>query len=134
MCATGLAVMAYYYFDFRDIKKLDRYDLLSSFPNFWFWQNLDSCYGVLSQLYLGSASGTRKPTTSSLTKCTKDMVSLPGQGPIYSLVDALDDIIVYIKSVVHSGRKTRRWRTRKRNWLFRCFLRKRTACKLYSSP
>ena len=62
------------------------------------------------------------------------MLSLPKQELIYILVDALDDIIAYIKSFVHSGRKTRRWRTRKRNWLFVCFLRKQMACKLYSLP
>ena len=31
MRAAGLAMMAYYYFDFRDVKKQDRYGLLSSF-------------------------------------------------------------------------------------------------------
>ena len=30
MHAAGLATMAYYYFDFRDVKKQDRYFLLSS--------------------------------------------------------------------------------------------------------
>jgi hypothetical protein len=44
----------------------------------------------------------------------KDMLSLPGQGPIYILVDALDGIIAYIKSVIHSGRKTRSWRDKEK--------------------
>jgi hypothetical protein len=34
MRAAGLATMAYYYFDFRDVKKQERYGLLSSIlPN-----------------------------------------------------------------------------------------------------
>jgi hypothetical protein len=82
--------MAYYYFDFRDVKKQDRYGLLSSLVS-QLSAELDSCYEVLSNLYSSHASGTRKPTTSTLTKCIKDMLSLPGQGPIYIILDALDE-------------------------------------------
>jgi hypothetical protein len=82
--------MAYYYFDFRDVKKQDRYGLLSSIVS-QLSEQLDSCYQVLYQLFSKHAGGTRKPTTSSLTKCTKDMLSLPGQGPIYIVVDAVDE-------------------------------------------
>jgi hypothetical protein len=90
MRAAGLATMAYYYFDFRDVKKQDRYGLLSSFVS-QLSIELDSCYKVLSRLYSDHASRTRRPTTSTLTKCLKDMLSLPGQGPIYIIVDALDE-------------------------------------------
>jgi hypothetical protein len=51
----------------------------------------DSCYQVLSQLYSGHAGGTRKPTTSVRTKCVNDMQSLPGQDPIYIIIDALEE-------------------------------------------
>ena len=90
MRTTGLATMAYYYFDFRDVKKQDRYGLLSSIVS-QLSAELDSCYKVLSQLISNHAGGARKPTTSALTKCLKDMLSLPGQGPIYIVVDALDE-------------------------------------------
>jgi len=90
MRTAGLAMMAYYYFDFRDIKKQDRYGLLSSLVSQLSAES-DSCNQVLSQLYSGHAGGTRKPTTSMLTKCLKDMLNLPGQGPIYVIVDALDE-------------------------------------------
>jgi hypothetical protein len=33
----------------------------------------------------------RKPTTGVLTKCLKDMLSLPGQRPVYIIVDAFDE-------------------------------------------
>ena len=90
MRAAGLATMAYYYFDFRDIEKQDRYGLLSSFVSQLSIES-DSCYEVLSQLYSDHASGRQKPTTNALTECMKDMLSLPGQGQIYIVVDALDE-------------------------------------------
>jgi len=89
MRTAGLATLAYYYFDFRDVKKQDRYGLLSSLVSQL--SELDSCYEVLSQLCSNHAGGMRKPTTSALTECMKDMLSLPGQGPIYIVVDALDE-------------------------------------------
>ena len=90
MRAAGLATMAYYYFDFRDDKKQNRYGLLSSLLS-QLSARSDSCSDVLSQLYSNHAGGTGKPTTSALTKCMKDMLSLPGQGQIYIIVDALDE-------------------------------------------
>ena len=90
MRAAGLATMAYYYFDFRDDKKQNRYGLLSSLLSQLSVRS-DSCSDVLSQLYSNHAGGTGKPTTSALTKCMKDMLSLPGQGQIYLVVDALDE-------------------------------------------
>ena len=90
MRAAGLATMAYYYFDFRDVKKQDRYGLLSSLVS-QLSTELDFCYKVLSQLYSDHGNGLRKPTTSTLTKCMKDMLSPPGQGPIYIIIDALDE-------------------------------------------
>jgi len=90
MRKAGLATMAYYYFDFRDVKKQDRYGLLSSLVS-QLSAELDSCYNVLSRLYSDHAGGTRKPSTDTLTKCLKDMLDLPGQGPIYIIIDALDE-------------------------------------------
>ena len=87
---AGLATMAYYYFDFRDVKKQDRYGLLSSLAS-QLSAELDSCYQVLSRLFSNHAGGTRKPTTSALTKCMKDMLSLPGQGSIYMIIDGVDE-------------------------------------------
>jgi hypothetical protein len=84
------ATMAYYHFDFRDVNKQDQYGLLSSLV-FQLSTELDSCHEVLSQLYSDHGSGARKPITSALKKCLNDMLSLPGQGPIYIIVDALDE-------------------------------------------
>ena len=90
MHTAGLATMAYYYFDFRDVKKQDRYGLLSSLL-FQLSAESDSCYEVLSKLYVDCASGARKPTRGSLSKCLKDMLSVPGQGQIFIIIDALDE-------------------------------------------
>ena len=178
MHKAGLATMAYYYFDFRDVKKQDCDGLLSSLI-LQLSAESDSCYNILSQLYLDNNRGIRDPSISALKKCLKDMLSLAGQGPIYIIVDALDecpnfpgwpsarekvldliedlvdlefpnvhlcvasrpeidirmvlepltpleislhdeigqqkDIIEYIKSVVHSDRRMRKWREEDQN-------------------
>jgi hypothetical protein len=90
MHAIGLATMAYYYFDFRDVKKQDCYGLLSSLL-LQLSAESDSCYNILSKLYSGYSRGIRKPTVSALKKCMTEMLSLPGQGPVYIIVDALDE-------------------------------------------
>src|SRR6267154_2235574 len=90
MHAAGLATMAYYYFDFRDVKKQDCYGLLSSLVSQLSVKS-DSCYNILSQLYSDNMNGTREPDIDSLKECVKDMLNLPGQGPIYIIVDALDE-------------------------------------------
>jgi hypothetical protein len=61
MHAAGLATMAYYYFDFRDVKKQDCYGLLSSLI-LQLSAESDSCFNILSQLYSDNTRGVRKPT------------------------------------------------------------------------
>jgi hypothetical protein len=90
MHAAGLATMAYYYFDFRDVKKQDCYGLLSSLVSQLSAES-DSCYNILSELYSDNMNGTQEPDIDSLKECVKDMLNLPGQGPIYIVVDALDE-------------------------------------------
>ena len=90
MRAARLATMAYYYFDFRDVKKQDRHGLLSSLLSQLSAQS-DSCYEVLLQLYSNDASGAGKPDSHTLIECVKDMLGLPGQGPVYIIIDALDE-------------------------------------------
>ena len=173
MHTAGLATMAYYYFDFRDVKKQDCYGLISSLIS-QLSSKSDSCFGVLSELYSENIRGIQKPDIDALKKCMMDMFSLAGQAPIYVIIDALDecpnfsgrptareevldlieelvdlklpnvhlcvasrpeidirmvlepltslrislhdeigqkdDIIAYIKSVVHSDRRMRRWK------------------------
>jgi hypothetical protein len=90
MDAAGLATMAYYYFDFRDVKKQDCYGLLTSLV-LQLSAESDSCYDVLSRLHSDNNRGMRKPDIDALKKCLADMLSLPGQSQIYMIVDALDE-------------------------------------------
>ena len=90
MHEAGLATMAYYYFDFRDVRKQDCYGLLTSLLS-QLSAKSDSCSDLLSQLRSKHATGTGSPTTRALTKSIKDMLSLPGQGQIYLIIDALDE-------------------------------------------
>ena len=90
MHAVGLATMAYYYFDFRDVKKQDCYGLMSSLVSQLSAES-DSCYNILSRLYSDNKNGTRDPDIDSLKECIKGMLNLPGQSPIYIIIDALDE-------------------------------------------
>ncbi len=90
MHAAGLATMAYYYFDFRDIKKQDCYGLLSSLVS-QLSADSDACYNILSKLYSENIHGTRKPDIDALKECMTNMLNLPRQGPVYIIVDAVDE-------------------------------------------
>src|SRR6266403_52017 len=90
MHAAGLATMAYYYFDFRDVKKQECDGLLSSLT-LQLSAESDSCYDVLSQLYSDHSRGTRRPSISALKKCMTEILRLPGQGPIYIIIDGVDE-------------------------------------------
>jgi hypothetical protein len=90
MHAVGLVTMAYYYFDFRDVKKQDCYGLLTSLVSRLSAES-DSCYNILSDLYASNMNGMLEPDIDSLKECMKEMLNLPGQGPIYIIVDALDE-------------------------------------------
>jgi hypothetical protein len=49
------------------------------------------CCGILSKLFSAHDSGERKPSDRALAICLKEMLSLPAQGPIYIIIDALDE-------------------------------------------
>ena len=84
-----MAKIAYYYFDFRDSKKQDCYGLLSSLILQLSVQS-DSFCDILSKLY-SDIGPVLTPTLVALKTCIKDMLSLPGQGPIYIIVDGVDE-------------------------------------------
>ena len=82
--------MAYFYFDFRDINKQNRRDLLPSLLTQLSDQSHRHC-DILNDLYLKHGSGARKPSEDGLIQCLKDMITLPDQPPVYLIVDALDE-------------------------------------------
>jgi len=88
--ADGLVSMAYFYFDFRDINKQNRRDLIPSLLTQLFDQSHHHC-DILNDLYLKHESGSQKPSEDELIQCLKDMLTLPDQRPVYLIIDALDE-------------------------------------------
>jgi NACHT domain len=87
---AGSAIMAYFYCDFRDEDKQNcRSLMLSIISQLCDQSNL--CCDTHFRVYLAHNKGAQKPSDESLAKCLAEMVSLPVQGPIYIIVDALDE-------------------------------------------
>jgi hypothetical protein len=82
--------MAYFYFDFRDIDKQNRRDLLPSLVTQLSDQSHRHC-DILNSLYLKRKNGAQKPSEDDLIQCLKDMLTLPDQQPVYLIIDALDE-------------------------------------------
>ena len=87
---SGLASLAMFYYDFREDEKKDLRGLLSSMV-FQLCDQSDSYYTILSTLYSTHRDGARSPSDDELIRCLKDLLSLPGQAPIYLIIDALDE-------------------------------------------
>src|ERR1700744_2445566 len=90
LCKRGLGSLAYFYFDFRDLDKQNRRNLLASLLVQLSAQSSPRC-DILHRLYLEHQKGTQKPTEVALTQCLKDMLTIPDQPPIYIILDALDE-------------------------------------------
>ena len=82
--------MAYYYFDFRDVDEKCHRNLLQSLL-FQLSTGSDAFCDILSGLYVTHDEGARQPIDSDLTKCLMKMLTVPNQGPIYLIMDALDE-------------------------------------------
>jgi ankyrin repeat protein len=80
--------MACFYFDFGDVDKSR--NLLPSLL-VQLSARSDPFCDVLSRLYKAHDDGARQPSDSALTRCLKDMLTLPDQGPVYLILHALDE-------------------------------------------
>jgi hypothetical protein len=87
---SGLASLAFFYYDFREDQKKDRRGLLSSVLVQLCHQS-DAYYNILSKFYLDHESGSQHPSDRALFHCLKDIVGHPRQAPIFLIVDALDE-------------------------------------------
>jgi hypothetical protein len=83
-------LIAYYYFDFKDVAKRDLRGLLSSLL-IQLCDDSDRCWEVLSQLYTDCRDGSEQPSESAQARCLRKMLELPGQVPVYIIVDAIDE-------------------------------------------
>ena len=90
ICKAGSAIMAYFYFDFKDLKKQTCHDMLLSLVS-----QLSTCSSpccdILHRVYEAHDNGTRQPSDNTLKECLKDMLRLSGQCPIFIVLDALDE-------------------------------------------
>ncbi|KAH8980695.1 hypothetical protein EDB92DRAFT_266231 [Lactarius akahatsu] len=90
VCETGSAIIAYFYFDFRDLKKQSCHDLLLSLVSQLSTRS-SSCCDILHHVYKTHEDGSRQPSDDTSKECLKEMLRLPGQGPIFIVLDALDE-------------------------------------------
>ena len=90
MRKSGLASLAFYYYDFREDQKKDLRGLLSSVL-FQLCDQSDSYHDILSNFYSTHRHGTQTPSDDELLRCIKDLLEVPGQPPVYLLIDALDE-------------------------------------------
>ena len=82
--------MAYFYFDSSYLRKQSCRDLLLSLI-----YQLSACSSpycdILHRVYKTHENGMRQPSDDTLKGCFKEMLRLPGQGPIFIVLDALDE-------------------------------------------
>ena len=83
--------MAYSYFNSKDLNKQTCHDLLRALVSQL--SNCSSpCNDILQHIYKTHENGAQEPSDDTLKEYLKEMLQLPGQGPIFiSMLDALDE-------------------------------------------
>jgi hypothetical protein len=84
------ALLAYYYFDFKDAAKRDVRGLLTCLL-LQLVDDSDPCWELLSQLHKSCRDGSEQPSEAALAQCLNGMLDLPGPTPTYIIIDALDE-------------------------------------------
>ena len=84
------SLIAYYYFDFKDASKRGLHGLLRSLL-FQLGDDDEHCRDILYQLYKTCHDGSEQPSDAALMKCLETMLNLPGQLPIFIIIDPLDE-------------------------------------------
>ena len=82
--------MAFFYFDFRDDSKQDDRGALSSLLIQLSAQSDGFC-DILERLYVKNHAGSIKPSRDALKDCLKSMLMLQDQGPIFIVLDGIDE-------------------------------------------
>ena len=90
LCDARKALLAYFYFDFRDIDKQNLRNLLPSLL-IQLSARSNPCCDILSQLYSAHKRGVQKPSDRAMIECLKEMLTLERQRPTYIILDALDE-------------------------------------------
>jgi hypothetical protein len=87
---AGLALVAYFYCDFRDSKKQELTGLLSSLVS-QLSAKSNPCHDILSALYSECDGGSQRPDDDTLICSLKKMLKTEGLPTVYIIVDALDE-------------------------------------------
>ena len=95
MRPSGLALLAFFYCDFRDDQKKDFRGLLSSLLVRLCDQS-DAYCAILSDFYVAHGRGSQYASDIELQRCFKDMNEVPGQAPTYIIIDALGECPIAI--------------------------------------
>ncbi|KAF8264005.1 ankyrin repeat-containing domain protein [Lactarius quietus] len=90
VCETGSTIMAYFYFDFRDLNKQTCHDLLRSLV-FQLSTHSSSCCDILHRIYETHKGGTQQPSDDTLQGCLIEMLRLLAHGPVFIVLDAIDE-------------------------------------------
>jgi hypothetical protein len=109
------ALIAYYYFDFKDAAKRDVRGLLASILR-QLVDDSDTCWDVLYELYEICREGSEQPSDAALAGCLKAMLQLTEQVPVFIVIDALDEcpnvistpsdrerVLKFLKDLIQSG-------------------------------
>ena len=87
---AGQATVAYFYFGFKDTQKQDLRNALASLLT-QLSAHSDSYCDILCHVYKAHSNGKYTPSNKTMTTCLNDMLALPGQDPVYIVLDALDE-------------------------------------------
>jgi len=90
MCKRGLASLAIFYCDFRDDDKKNLRGLVSSLLIQLCYQS-DAYSTTFTDFHSAYHSGSRRANDGALVECLKGILKLPGQAPVYIIIDALDE-------------------------------------------
>jgi len=90
MRKRGLASLAFFYCDFRDVNKKKLRGLVSSIL-LQLCDHSDSYSTILSDFYSAHGDGSREPSDEELIRCLEDILRHPGQAPAYIIIDGLDE-------------------------------------------
>jgi hypothetical protein len=90
LAKSGLVSQAFFYCDFREEEKRDLRGLLSSVLVQLCHQS-DSYSQILSGFYSEHKNGSQHPSDDALEQCLKNILEVPGQAPVYLILDGLDE-------------------------------------------
>ena len=90
VCEAGSAIMAIFYFDFKDLKKQTCHELLLSLISQLSTRS-SPCCDILHRIYKAHEDGARQPSDDTLKQCLLEMLRLSRPGPTFIVLDALDE-------------------------------------------